>query len=592
MIAKLFNCARFFKRVRGVLKLTDYVDETPNVLVPDEIETSVDKFPDKPCILFEDKVWTYEAFEARANRLAHWALAQGFNPGDTVALVLENCPDYPAVWFGLSKVGVETALVNCHLEGQGLTHCINIVGAKAIIASGAQAKAANQILGNLDNKAELWDFDGKFGQDFEAALEMVPSSRPDRKHREGITNDDVCTYIYTSGTTGLPKAAKLIHNRMRRSFRLPVVLADMSSDDKVYIVLPLYHITGGGLAMGGALFTGATTILKRKFSASDFWRDVSDHDATLFVYIGELCRYLLNTEPHPKEASHTLRAGFGNGLRGDVWAEFVGRFKVPSMRELYGSTEGNVNFLNLDGKVGAIGQLPRFLDKKMGVAFVKFDVERELPIRDENGFCIKCAVGEVGEAIGRISNEGRESFQGYHDKKQTEKKILLDVFETGDKWFRTGDLMRRDDLGYVYFVDRIGDTFRWKSENVATNEVGDVLSKFDGIEMANVYGVEVPGCDGRAGMASITLGKDIEFAELSNYLKSALPAYAVPLFLRVRTDVDTTGTFKFRKVEAVKERFDLEQVKDPIWFLNPETKSYMPLAAENYQRIIARDYRF
>ena len=418
------------------------------------------------------------------------------------------------------------------------------------------------------------------------------SSRPDRKHREGLTNYDVCAYIYTSGTTGLPKAAKLIHNRMRRAFRLPVCLASMSSDDRVYIVLPLYHITGGGLAMGGALFTGATTILKRKFSASDFWRDVSGHDATLFVYIGELCRYLLNTAPHPDETSHKLRAGFGNGLRGDVWAEFVDRFKVPSMRELYGSTEGNVNFLNLDGKVGAIGQLPRFLDKKMGAAFVKFDVESELPIRDENGFCIKCDVDEVGEVIGRISDEGRESFQGYHDKKQTEKKILRDVFETGDNWFRTGDLMRRDGLGYVYFVDRIGDTFRWKSENVATNEVGDILSKFDGIEMANVYGVEVPGCDGRAGMASITLGKNIDFTELANYLKSTLPAYAVPLFLRVRTDVDTTGTFKFRKVEAVKEGFDLKQVSDPIWFLNPETKTYAEMDDENFKRIISKDFRF
>ncbi len=592
MILKALNYARFFKRIKVVLKLTGDVDETPNVLVPDEIESSVDKYSDKPCIIFEGKIWTYEDFDARANRLAHWAMAQGLNRGDTVALVLENCPDYPAVWFGLSKVGVETAFVNCHLEGQGLTHCIDIVDAKAIIASADQAQAANQILDKLKNKAELWDFDGNFGQDLEAKLEEMSSTRPDRKHRQDLTNDDVCAYIYTSGTTGLPKAAKLIHNRMRRAFRLPVVLVEMASDDRVYNVLPLYHITGGGLAMGGALFTGATTILKRKFSASDFWSDVSDQNATLFVYIGELCRYLLNTKAHPKETSHALRAGFGNGLRGDVWSEFVDRFKVPSMRELYGSTEGNVNFLNLDGKVGAIGQLPRFLDKKLGNAFVKFDVESELPIRDKNGFCIKCDVDEVGEVIGRISDEGRESFQGYHDKKQTEKKILRDVFEKGDRWFRTGDLMRRDGLGYVYFVDRIGDTFRWKSENVATNEVGDILSKFDGIDMANVYGVEVPGCDGRAGMASITLSKEIDFPELASYLKSALPPYAVPLFLRVRKDVDTTGTFKFRKVEAVKEGFDPKQVNDPLWFLDPDTKTYSPMAAENFERIAAKDYRF
>ena len=592
MISKVINYARFLKRINRLLKLSAKVDQTPDVLVPDEIEATVDKFPEKPCIIFEGESWTYKAFEARANRLAHWALGQGLKQGDIVALVLENCPDYPAVWFGLSKVGIEIALVNCNLEDVGLAHCINIVDAKAIIASGSQAKNTKKMLSKLDAEVELWDFDGKFGHDLEAALGNSLSTRPDRSYRDNLTIHDVCAYIYTSGTTGLPKAAKLVHSRMRRTFRMPISLAKISPDDRIYIVLPLYHITGGGLAIGSALYNGATTILKRRFSASDFWTDVSEYKATIFVYIGELCRYLLNTRPHPKETSHNLRAGFGNGLRGDVWEEFVERFKVPSMHELYGSTEGNVVLLNLDGKVGAIGQLPRFLDKKIGTAFVKFDVESELPIRDDNGFCIKSGIDEVGEAIGRIMDQGRESFQGYHDTKQTDKKILSNVFEKDDKWFRTGDLMRRDAMGYVYFIDRIGDTYRWKGENVATNEVGDVLSKFEGIDMANVYGVEVPGCEGRAGMASITLVKDIDFAELASYLKSVLPVYAIPLFLRVRTDVDTTETFKFRKVEAVKEGFDIKQVNDPIWFLNPETKSYAAMNIATFKRISAKDYRF
>jgi len=511
VIYKALNYARFLKRINRLLKLSAQVDETPDVLVPDEIEATVDKFPGKACIVFEGESWTYEAFEARANRLAHWALAQG---------------------------------------------------------------------------------DGKFGHNLEEALESSSSSRPDRKYRESLTIQDVCAYIYTSGTTGLPKAAKLNHGRMRRTYRMPISLAKISSDDRVYNVLPLYHITGGGLAIGSALYNGATTILKRKFSASDFWTDVSKHDATIFVYIGELCRYLLNSPTHPEETSHNLRAGFGNGLRGEVWAEFVERFKVPSMHELYGSTEGNVVFLNLDGKVGAIGQLPRFLDEKIGTSFVKFDVENEMPIRDENGFCVKCGIDEIGEAIGRISDQGRESFQGYHDKKQTDKKILTDVFVKGDKWFRTGDLLRRDAMGYVYFVDRIGDTYRWRGENVATNEVSDILSKFDGIDMANVYGVEVPGAEGRAGMVSMTISHDIDFDVLAQHLKSALPTYAVPLFLRVQVDVDTTGTFKFRKVEAVKEGFDLNQVNDPIWFLNPETKTYEQLTVKSHERILAKQFRF
>lgn len=592
MIVKALNYARFFKNVNHLLKLMGEVQKTPERLVPDEIETTIDKFPDKPCLLFEGQSWTFAQFDARANKIAHWALGQGLKAGDVVALVLENCPDYPAVWFGLSKIGVETALINSNLEGQGLVHCINIVGSNAVIAAGGQASAVHKVLKDLDGAPLLWDFDGKYGSDLEAALSTASPDRPNRKYREGLTIKDVCTYIYTSGTTGLPKAAKLVHDRMRRSFRIPIAIANMRSDDRVYNVLPLYHITGGGLGMGGALFTGATTILRRKFSATEFWEDAAEHDATLFVYIGELCRYLLNTKAHPKETAHRLRAGFGNGLRGDVWAEFTQRFKIDSMRELYGSTEGNVAFLNFDGTVGAVGQMPPFLDKKMGYEFVKFDVENEVPIRDANGFCIKCGVDEVGEVIGRIDDEGRGSFQGYHDKKQTQKKILQDVFETGDKWFRTGDLMRRDDFGYVYFVDRIGDTYRWKGENVATNEISDIFSKYDGIDMANVYGVEVPGADGRAGMVSMTVSREIDFGNLSAHLKSALPAYAVPLFLRIQNDVDTTGTFKFRKVEAVKQGFDIKVIKDPIWFLNPETKTYETLTAQMHGRILAKDFRF
>lgn len=592
MIAKISNYFRFFKRINSVLKLSAEVEKTPNVLVADEVEATVDQYPDKPCIIFEGRTWTFKQFEERANRLANWAVTQGLAAGDTVALFMENCPDYPAVWFGLSKVGVETALINCNLEGAGLVHCINIVGSKAVIASGTQAKSVTQVLNDLNGDPVLWDFDGNYGKDLDATLKQTSSERPARSHREALTIKDVCAYIYTSGTTGLPKAAKLVHSRMRRTFRLPMALANMGSEDRVYNVLPLYHITGGGLGMGGALFTGATTILKRKFSASNFWDDATDQKATLFVYIGELCRYLVNSKPHPKETSHKLRAGFGNGLRGDVWKEFVERFKVGTMRELYGSTEGNVVFLNLDGTVGAIGQLPRFLDKKLGTAFVKFDVENEMPVRDANGNCIKCGVDEIGEVIGQITDDGLGSFQGYHDKKQTNKKILTGVFEAGDKWFRTGDLMRRDELGYVYFVDRIGDTFRWKGENVATNEVGDILSKFDGIDMANVYGVEVPGCEGRAGMVSMTLSNDIDFDKLVTHLQSALPAYAVPLFLRTKTNVDTTGTFKFRKVEAVKEGFDLGQVNDPIWFLNPDKKKYEKLTPKSLQRILDQDFRF
>ena len=235
--------------------------------------------------------------------------------------------------------------------------------------------------------------------------------------------------------------------------------------------------------------------------------------------------------------------------------------------------------------------MPAWLDKKMGVAFVKFDVVEEMPIRDADGFCIKADVDEAGEAIGRIGTTGREAFSGYHEKKATESKILTDVFESGDRWFRTGDLMKRDRDGYVYFIDRVGDTFRWKGENVATNEVSDALSKYPGISLANVYGIAVPGIEGKAGMAAITVDEDFDLDGLHAYLAQHLPAYAIPLFIRIQPEAETTGTFKFRKVELVKEGFDLTKVDDPIWFADPEEESYIKFGSAEHKRINEGGYR-
>ena len=591
MLAKLANYTRFIGRMSGFQKLLKEVDENFSVLVPDEVEETIDLHRDKTAFIFEGETMTFGEFEARSNRVANWALAQGFATGDAIALVMENRPDYLAIWMGLSKVGVVTALINSNLDGAGLTHCINIVGAKAIIASDTQAKNAEAVLTDLTGAPSLWDLSGAVGSDFEAALQASSEERPSRSHREHLTGSDTCVYIYTSGTTGLPKAAPIKHARYRRAMRLSIPLAEATPDDIVYNCLPLYHITGGGMGVGCVFRGGAAMHIRRKFSATGFWDDVHESGATLFVYIGELCRYLVNSPEHPKERSHKLRAGAGNGLRGDVWAQFVDRFNVPSMRELYGSTEGNVTFVNLDGKVGAVGQAPSFLDKTTGVAFVKFDVETETPVRNKKGFCIKCKPDEVGEVLGRIEDGGRGTFDGYSDKSATDKKILTDVFKPGDQWFRTGDLMSRDSFGYVYFVDRIGDTFRWKGENVATNEVADILSQFDGVELANVYGVQVPNTDGRAGMASLTVQGELDYAALAQHLTDNLPPYAVPLFIRENKEADTTGTFKFRKVDAVKEGFDPASVQDPLWVLDAKERRYTPLTADLHQAIVAGEMR-
>jgi fatty-acyl-CoA synthase len=350
-------------------------------------------------------------------------------------------------------------------------------------------------------------------------------------------------------------------------------------------VLPLYHSAGGVCAIGPALLTGGSVILKRKFSVSEFWDDVHRDRATLFQYIGELCRYLLNAPTAAHERDHAIRAITGNGLRPEIWRTFQERFAIPKIVEFYGATEGNVSMLNYDGKVGAVGRIPSYMRSIVTTRIVKFDVESEMPVRGPDGFCIECADNETGETIGKIANEPGKSFDGYTREADTRKKVLHDVFEKGDAWFRTGDLMRRDAKGYFYFVDRIGDTFRWKGENVATSEVAEALGVVPGVREANVYGVAVPGADGRAGMAALVTAPGFDIAKLAGALSGNLPAYARPIFIRLLPELEITGTFKQRKVDLVKDGFDPKAIRDPLYWLNPLTEQYEALTAAAHAAI-------
>jgi fatty-acyl-CoA synthase len=346
--------------------------------------------------------------------------------------------------------------------------------------------------------------------------------------------------------------------------------------------------------VGVSLAVGATVVLRRKFSASRFFNDCREERVTLFQYIGELCRYLLNSPPHPDERDHQIRLCMGNGLRPDIWKDFQERFRIPDILEFYGATEGNVALFNADGKVGAIGRVPPLLERLSTVKLVRFDLEREMPVRGSDGFCIECSPGEVGEAIGRIpksSDSVLGRFEGYTDKRATEKKILSGVFESGDAWFRTGDLLRRDKQGYFYFVDRAGDTFRWKGENVSTSEVATVLGGHPGVREANVYGVEVPGADGRAGMASLVVDSDFELQSLHGRLEGELASYARPLFIRLQQQMEITGTFKHRKLDLVAEGFDPGRVGDRLYFADPESKTFIPLDLPTHRRIVDGEVR-
>jgi fatty-acyl-CoA synthase len=356
----------------------------------------------------------------------------------------------------------------------------------------------------------------------------------------------------------------------------------------MYDCLPMYHSAGGVVAPGAALVGGGSVVIARRFSARRFWDDIVEWDCTLFQYIGELCRYLVNGAPHPRERAHRLRLCCGNGLRGDVWNAFKHRFAIPRILEFYASTEGNVSLANVEGKPGAIGRIPAFLAHRSPAALVKYDERTGAPMRDARGRCVPCAADDVGEAIGRLggdrSNIGSR-FEGYTDERASRERLLRDVFEPGDAWCRTGDLMRRDAHGYFYFVDRIGDTFRWKGENVATTEVAQAICRFPGISEAAVYGVPVPAAEGRAGMAAIAVSAPFDPAAFRAHVIGALAPAARPLFVRVCASLDATATFKHTTRALMRDGFDPARIADALYVADVERQTYVPLDSSIYDRI-------
>jgi fatty-acyl-CoA synthase len=564
--------------------------------IVDYIERWAATTPDRVAIVFEGRHITWREYDAAANRWARWALAQGLGKGDVVALMIANRPEFLFAWAGLAKVGVVNALINTNLAGQPLAHSLRISGARHLAADAEYADQLANALPLLETPPRVWttggDVEGRDGLDH--LLAELSGGALDRGARPVVTGRDNLFYIYTSGTTGNPKAANFSHMRTLQAASATARILGTNATDRMYVVLPLYHTSGGVMAVGAMLIAGGAIVLRRRFSAREFWDDCARTGATLFQYIGELCRYLNNAPPHPLERAHSLRAIIGNGLRPEIWEAFQKRFAIPRIVEFYASTEGNVTLINLEGKVGAVGRIPRWLERMIKVRLVRFDVEAEQPVRGPDGLCIACGPGEVGEAIGFIPtdpkiNVGR--FEGYKSEDETRRKILRDVFEKGDSWFRTGDLMRRDADGYFYFVDRIGDTFRWKGENVATSEVAEVLSTFPGIQEANVYGVTVPGADGRAGMAAIVADQGLDLGALARHLDNHLASYAVPLFLRFRGEIEVTGTFKHRKVDLAREGFDPARIDDRLFMRDPATRAYVPLDADLHARILAGTIR-
>jgi fatty-acyl-CoA synthase len=550
--------------------------------IVDIVEAQAKKRPRNIAILCLDQVMTYAELDARASRYANWALGAGIGRGAPVALLMENRPDYICAWLGLFKVGAQVALINTNLLGEALAHSIAMSGAKHAIVG--TELVANFQAAPFEAAPALW-IEGE-GGNLSEALAAASDRSPGKQARAGVTLRTRAFFIYTSGTTGLPKAANFSHMRMLFMMSGFVGALRPRASDRIYDPLPLYHSTGGVCAVGLAFFSGGALILKRKFSVHEFWDDVHRYGATMFEYIGELCRYLLNAPPVALERGHSIRAITGNGLRPEIWREFQARFAIPRIVEFYGATESNVSMLNYDGRVGAVGRVPDYLEWLLPSRIVRFDVEKEMPVRGEGGLCIECGPDEVGEAVGGMSTRAGREFEGYTNRADSDKKMLRDVFSKGDTWFRTGDLMRRDEHGYFYFVDRIGDTFRWKGENVSTGEVGEALAAAPGIREANVYGVSVPGMEGRAGMASLVVDGDFNLDALPGWLKLRLAPYARPIFLRLSPQIDVTGTFKQRKVDLVRQGFDPSAIADPLYFFDAEGGCYERLTAERHADIV------
>jgi fatty-acyl-CoA synthase len=519
-----------------------------------------------------------------ANRVAHWAIAQGLGQGDVVALLMLNRPEFVATWLGLAKVGVVTALINANLTGEPLRHSIGVSEAGHLIVDHELLEPWHDARDNGAVTEWVWGDGGGYDD----ALADQPTVSPDASVREGMDNTAPLFYIYTSGTTGLPKAARFSHSKFLSVANGSAGLIELNNHDRMYIALPLYHTAGGVMAVGNSLLGGSTAIITRKFSASRFWDECVEHGATAFQYIGELCRYLVNSPSHPLERGHQLRVCVGNGLRPDVWPTFQERFKIPRIVEFYGATEGTASLFNLDNRVGSIGRVRPALAKRLGIHLVEYDVEADEIARDTKGRVIPVGFNEPGEAITRISNI--TPFEGYSDEEASEKKVLRGAFKDNDAYFRTGDLLSQDEDGYYFFVDRIGDTFRWKGENVSTAEVAGVLGGCTGVLEANVYGVEVPGADGRAGMATLVVDDTFDIEQTRAHVAANLAAYARPIFLRIQSEVEITATFKHRKKDAVAEGFD-PALPDPLWFLDGCQQRFVALDDAVYQRIQAGDVR-
>ncbi|AUM12720.1 long-chain-acyl-CoA synthetase [Ketobacter alkanivorans] len=589
MLRAVPDAPAFFSGVRSMLSAGPEKKMSIGLL----LEKQARRHPASPALKFEDKTWSYASFNGWVNRIAALFEKMGVGEGDVVAIMSENRPEMLACTAAAVKLGAIAGMLNYNQRDEVLTHSLGLINPKVLVVGDESVEALeNSPFGPMQNQAirHIWlgadPSQCPLGyEDLETLTELMPSVNPITTKQ--IQSKQPCFYIFTSGTTGMPKASVMSHGRwLKGGAGMGLLTARMTYEDTIYVPLPLYHNNALTVSWGSALASGACVALTKKFSVSRFWDEVRQHEATVFCYIGELCRYLLNREVSEQDRQHNVRVVIGNGLRPEIWMEFKERFGIERICEFYGASECNLAFVNSFDVDCTAGFCP------LPFAVVECDPETEQPKRDSNGKMHRVETGGVGLLITKINKLA--PFDGYTDASASEKKLLRDVFKSGDCWFNTGDLVRDQGFKHIQFVDRLGDTFRWKGENVATTEVEAAFKHVDQIEQAVVYGVQVPNADGRAGMAAITLHGSVDEFDgkaLAEVLSSSLPAYAVPLFVRVRDEHEITGTFKNRKVELKKEGFDPARSADPVFMLDQNLGEYTALSQERFQELEAGKIR-
>jgi citronellyl-CoA synthetase len=595
-LARLRTVARKLPSISRGLRYALKTDRDEALSIGWYLEKNARERPDAAAILFEDRRYSHRELDEHANRWADVLAARGVGKGDVVAILLENRPEMLFAVAGAVKLGAIAAVINTRQRGRVLEHSFRVAGAKTFVIGEELFGAFAEVRGALGDPARdrvLWVVD--HGRETvppdasDASLLLARARTTSPPQLASVKLGDPCFYIYTSGTTGMPKASIMSHFRwVKAAGGFGMAAMALTPDDVLYLALPLYHNNALTVAWASAASTGAALALRRKFSVTHFWDDARRYRATAFVYIGELCRYLLNQPRRPDDRDNPVRMITGNGLRPDIWKDFKARFGIDEVYEFYAASEGNIAFVNLLNADCTVGICPA------PYALIKYDIDRDEPVRDAAGRYIRVGKGEIGLLIGEVSP--RYAFDGYTDKSASEKKLLRDVFKPGDCWFNSGDLLR--DLGFRHaqFVDRVGDTFRWKGENVSTNEVAEVLNTFGQVAESTVYGVQVPGADGRAGMAAVVLRcpiGELDLQGFARHVRSQLPPYAVPVFLRFQQELEVTGTFKQLKGDLKKQGFDPDAVgAEPVFVLPPRHSEYVPLSRDMFRSIAAREVEF